>query len=112
MVATVALGMTGKVGTGGGVKTSRLIVSCIVYCGLLSFVISFTVPVLGGLVASAGGCGRVCAGWLWALPQAVPLGRPRCAKRVMGRVDHSGDYVVLPDCNFDAEVSEFGCPPT
>ena len=54
----------------------------------------------------------MCAGYLWALPQAVPLGRPGCAKRVMGRINQLRGYIVLPNFDWDAEVSGFGCPPT
>ena len=57
-------------------------------------------------------CGSVCGGYLWARPQAVPLGRPEYAKRVTERVDQSRDYVFLSDVNFDAELSGFGCLPT
>ena len=50
----MGVGMTGKVGPGGDVKASRLLVSCIVlprpielhYC-----INSFAFPVLGGLVS-------------------------------------------------------------
>ena len=33
-------------------------------------------------------------------------------KRAIGRVDQLGDHVVLPDFDFDTELSGFGCPLT
>ena len=54
----------------------------------------------------------MCAGQLWARPQAVALGRPACAKRVVGRADQLRNYTVIPEFNFDVDVFGFGCLPT
>ena len=45
-------------------------------------------------------------------PRLSLLGRPGCAKRVIGRVDQLRDHVVLPDFGFAADLSEFGRAPT